>query len=62
MDEVLDEIKFLRDLVVSPRTPASVRTTPSVDLIGESGFCGLAEAAKSLVDNPATSQPVETME
>lgn len=59
---MLDEIKFFRDLVVGPRTLASVRTAPSADFSGESGLRGLAVAAKSLVDDLVTSQLADTAE
>lgn len=35
LDDVLNEIKFLRDLVIGPRTPASARIAPSADVMNQ---------------------------
>lgn len=45
LDDVLDYIKFLRDLIIGPRTPAFVGTAHSADIYGEPALHGLADTA-----------------
>lgn len=54
IDDILNDIKFLCELVVGPRTHAA----PSTDLSGDPGLLGLPVIVDSLVDDSA--QPVVT--